>query len=159
VNDRIECGGVTRRGDLALVEMRGFAPLSGARSEALKRFGEHAIPLSYLVVGWDAEDAENLTLCLNAADLPRAEPLLAMLTNELAPRRVVTSHPVVILTVYGPHFLERYGLANEFIDTLADHQLTVLSICSSVNSVSFVVYAKDEEATVHALSERFAWPE
>ena len=159
MSGRIECGGLTRRSDLALVEMRGFAPLSGARSEALKRFGEHAIPLSYLVVSWDAEDAENLCICLNATDLPRAEPLLAMLSNELAPRRVVVAHPVVVLTVYGPHFLERYGLANEFIDTLADHKLTVLSICSSVNSVSFVVHAKDEKATVHALSERFAWPE
>ncbi|MBK7047180.1 MAG: hypothetical protein IPH48_11885 [bacterium] len=66
---------------------------------------------------------------------------------------------MTILTVYGPHFLERYGLANEFIATLADHQLTVLSICSSVNSVSFVVHERDVDTTVHALAERFNWPE
>lgn len=156
---KIECGGLTRRSGLCLVEFRGFPPLAGHRRNVLKRFGDYAIPLCYLVVSWDAEDAENLGFCLNSADLPRAEPLLAMLSNELSPRRVVTHDAVVILTVYGPHFLERYGLANEFIATLADHQLTVLSISSSVNSVSFVVHARDEEATVHALAERFAWPE
>jgi aspartokinase len=159
VSGKIECGGLTRREDLVLVELRGFAPLAGHRRNVLKRFGDYAIPLCYLTVSWDAEDAENLCICLNRADLERAEPLLAMLSIEIAPRRVVTWHPVTILTVYGPHFLERYGLANEFIATLADHRLTVLSICSSVNSVSFVVHERDVENTVHALSERFAWPE
>lgn len=156
---KIECGGLTRRGKLVLVEFRGFAPLQGHRRNVLKRFGDYAIPLCYLVVGWDSDDAENLAICLSETDLARAEPLLAMLSNEIAPRRVVTWHPVTILTVYGPHFLERYGLANEFIATLADHKLTVLSICSSVNSVSFVVHERDEDMTVHALAERFNWPE
>lgn len=159
MSGKIECGGLTRREDLVLVELRGFAPLAGHRRNVLKRFGDYAIPLCYLTVSWDAEDAENLCICLNRSDLERAEPLLAMLSNEIAPRRVVTWHPVTILTVYGPHFLERYGLANEFIATLADHRLTVLSICSSVNSVSFVVHEKDVETTVHALAERFNWPE
>ena len=159
MSGKIECGGLTRREDLVLVELRGFAPLAGHRRNVLKRFGDYAIPLCYLTVSWDAEDAENLCICLNRSDLERAEPLLAMLSNEIAPRRVVTWHPVTILTVYGPHFLERYGLANEFIATLADHRLTVLSICSSVNSVSFVVHARDVETTVHALAERFNWPE
>ena len=142
-----------------MVEMRGFPPLTSNRRNVLARFGAYGIPLCYLVVSWDADDAENLGFCLSAADLPRAEPLLAMLANELSPRRVLTWIPVTILTVYGPHFLERFGLANEFIATLADHQLTVLSISSSINSVSFVVHERDEEATVRALSERFAWPE
>lgn len=159
MSGKIECGGLTRRADLVLVEFRGFEPLSGHRQNLLKRFGDYAIPLCYLTVAWDADDAENLCFCLNRADLERAEPLLAMLSNELCPRRVVTWHPVVILTVYGPHFLERYGLANEFIATLAEHRLTVLSISSSVNSVSFVVHEKDEAATVGALAERFNWPE
>lgn len=159
MSGKIECGGLTRRADLVLVEFRGFEPLHGHRRNVLKRFGDYAIPLCYLVVGWDAEDAENLAICLNESDLERAEPLLAMLSNEIAPRRVVTWHPVTILTVYGPHFLERYGLANEFIATLADHKLTVLSICSSVNSVSFVVHECDVDMTVHALAERFNWPE
>lgn len=159
MSGKIACGGLTRRDQLCLVEFRGFPPLAGHRRNVLKRFGDYEIPLCYLVVGWDSDDAENLSFCLNRSDLDRAEPLLAMLSNELDPRRVVTWHPVTILTVYGPHFLERYGLANEFIATLADHKLTVLSISSSINSVSFVVHAHDAEATVHALSERFDWPE
>ncbi len=159
MSGKIECGGLTRREDLVLVELRGFAPLAGHRRNVLKRFGDYAIPLCSLTVSWDAEDAENLCICLNRSDLERAEPLLAMLSNEIAPRRVVTWHPVTILTVYGPHFLERYGLANEFIATLADHRLTVLSICSSVNSVSFVVHEKDVETSVLARAARFNWPE
>lgn len=159
MNDRIECGGLTRRGDLCLIELRGFPALAGHRTNVMERFGYFKIPLSYLVVSWDADDAENLSFCLSLSDLPRAEPLLAAISTQLAPRRTVSWSPVTILTVYGPHFLERFGLANEFIATLAEHKLTVLSICSSLNSVSFVVHAKDEAATVHALTERFTWPE
>lgn len=159
MSGKIQCGGLTRRSDLVLVELRGFEPLAGHRRNVLKRFGDYEIPLCYLTVAWDADDQENLCFCLNESDLDRAEPLLAMLSNELTPRRVLTWHPVAILTVYGPHFLERYGLANEFIATLAEHRLTVLSISSSVNSVSFVVHARDVEAMVRALGERFDWPQ
>ncbi|MBK6733783.1 MAG: hypothetical protein IPG61_06780 [bacterium] len=85
MSGKIECGGLTRRENLVLVELRGFAPLAGHRRNVLKRFGDYAIPLCYLTVGWDADDAENLSICLSRADLERAEPLLAMLSTEIAP--------------------------------------------------------------------------
>lgn len=159
MNDRIECGGLTRRSDLCLIELRGFPQLAGHRTHVLEQFGMFRIPICYLVVSWDADDSENLSICLSLADLARAEPLLAAASTQLNPRRVVTTQPVSILTVYGPHFMERTGLANEFIAALADNRLDVLSICSSISSVSFVVRGEQEHDVVRALSQRFEWPE
>lgn len=157
--ERIECGGLMERGGLCLIEVLGFAWRPGMQPGILNKFGDAGIPLSYLSIGYDARRLRNLSLCVNIPDLARAHTLLDEITAEIKPERLERHEPVVKLTLYGPHFNERYALVAEIFSALSTEGIEIHTVGSSVNSISIVVDAAERDATVACLRQRFFWPE
>ena len=75
------------------------------------------------------------------------------------PTIVAVNAPVTILTLYGPHFLERHTLASEVFSALCIHGIDARTVCSSVNSISVVINIPDRDRTVECLRQKFEWPE
>ena len=59
--------------------------------------------------------------------------------------------PVAILTLYGPHFLEKHNLASEVFSALCVDGINAHTVCSSINSISVVVDAAGPGRTVECL--------
>jgi len=157
--ERIECGGLMERGGLCLIEVLGFAWRPGMDAGILDKFGDAGIPLSYLSIGYDARRSRNLILCVNLPDLDRVSPLLEEVAAEFRPELIERREPVVKLTLYGPHFNERYALVAEVFSALSTQGIDIHTVSSSVNSISFVMDAADRDRTIACLRERFDWPE
>ncbi|MCP4571425.1 MAG: hypothetical protein GY838_03665 [bacterium] len=157
--ERIECGGLMERRDLCLIEVLGFEWRPGMNAGVLEKFGAEGIPLSYLSISYDARRRRNLCLCVNIPDLARAHTLLDEITAEVKPERLERHEPVVKLTLYGPHFNERYALVAEIFSALCTAGIEIHTVGSSVNSISIVVDAVDRDRTVECLEGRFDWPE
>jgi aspartokinase len=125
----------------------------------LEKFGAEGIPLSFLSIGYDARRRRNLCLCVNIPDLARAHDLVDRIASEVKPDRLDRHEPVVKLTLYGPHFNERYALVAEIFAALSTAGIEIHTVGSSVNSISIVVNEEDRERTIGCLRERFTWPE
>ena len=106
-----------------------------------------------------ARRRRNLSLCVKLTDLDRASPLLDEVAAEFGPELIERREPVVKLTLYGPHFNERYALVAEIFSALSTQGVDVHTVGSSVNSISFVMDAADRDRTIACLRERFDWPE
>lgn len=159
MNDRIVCGGLIEKGDNCLVEVLGFARAENEPCAILGRFGEAGIPLAYLSVGNGADGLTNMSFCVRTADLAAHRHLLDEIRTEFQPRKVAATAPVVILTLYGPHFLERTSLASQVFSSLCADGINPQTVCSSVSSISVVVDTHDRDAAVACLRGRFEWPE
>ena len=158
-HERIECGGLMERGGLCLIEVLGFTWHPGMDAGILDKFGAAGIPFSYLSISYDARRRRNLSLCVKLTDLDRASPLLDEVAAEFGPELIERREPVVKLTLYGPHFNERYALVAEIFSALSTQGVDVHTVGSSVNSISFVMDAADRDRTIACLRERFDWPE
>lgn len=156
---RIRCGGLMERRDVCLVEVLGFGRAPGQARGILARFGRAGVSLSYLSIGHGAAGEKNMSFCVRAADADRWRPLLATIGAEYGPDRVEAREDAVILTLYGPHFLERHSLAAEVFAVVCGDGIDTLAVCSSVNSISLVLGAADRDRTVACLKRRFAWPD
>ena len=159
MNDRIECGGLMERGDLCLVEVLGFDWRPGQACGILGKFGQAEIPLSYLSIGNGTEGDKNMSFCLDTALMAENRHLLEDVEKEFRPTRVEVQAPVNILTLYGPHFLEKHNLASEVFSALCVDGINAHTVCSSVNSISVVVDTLDRDRTVACLGQKFSWPE
>lgn len=156
---RIRCGGLMEKAGLCLVEVMGFDWRPAQACGILGKFGAAGISLCYLSIGNGAQGEKNMSFCLDTGQLAARRSLLDEIRAEFAPARLEARAPVHILTLYGPHFLERESLASEVFAALCGDGIDAITVCSSVNSISVVVNTLDRDRAVACLGERFAWPE
>ena len=159
MTERTRCGGLMERQDLCLVEVLGFEWRPGQSCGILCKFGQAQISLSYLSMGRDREGKKNMSFCVNTEVMAGNRHLLEEIEAEFQPQEVKASAPVTILTLYGPHFLEKHNLAADVFSALCTTGIDALTVCSSVNSISVVINIPDRDRTVASLRERFEWPE
>lgn len=159
MTQRIQCGGLMERRDLCLVEVLGFDWRPGQACGILGKFGKAEISLSYLSIGNDAADHKNMSFCVSTEAMSAHRHLLEEIEKEFTPRKIVVNAPVTILTLYGPHFLERHTLASEVFSALCVDGIDARTVCSSVNSISVVINIPDRDRTVECLRQKFEWPE
>ena len=159
MNGKIQCGGLMEKSNLCLVEVMGFDWRPGKACGILGKFGQVGIPLSYLSVGSGADGDKNMSFCLSTEDLARERHILEEIKTEFSPKKMETRAPVAILTLYGPHFLEKHELASQVFSALCTDGIEALTVCSSINSISVVVNTLDRDRTVASLRQQFEWPE
>ncbi len=156
---KVECGGLIEKGDHCLVEVLGFLRVAGEPCGILGHFGEAGISLAYLSVGNGADGLTNMSFCVATTDLAAHREVLDRVRAEFQPQKVSANAPMVILTLYGPHFLERKNLASQVFSALCADSIHPHTVCSSVSSISVVIDTHDRDAAVACLRERFEWPE
>ena len=147
------------RRDLCLVEVLGFAVGRGVTRGILARFGGAGISLYYLTLGSDADGRKNMSFCVSTAAMAENREIIAEIEQEFQPRKVQVNAPVTILTLYGPHFMERPNLVNDVFRTLCADEVHPLTAGSSVNSISVVINIPDRDRAVQCLRRSFEWPE
>jgi len=159
MTDKIQCGGLMERTDLCLVEVLGLVPSDGQARGVLDVFGEARISLNYLSVGHGVDQKTNMSFCVQAEDMLSGRDILDRVRDDFDLTHVGTHEPVTILTLYGPHFLEKPALVAEVFAALRKPGIGVHTVCSSINSISVVVGNEDRDRTVGCLRQRFTWPE
>ncbi len=156
---KIPCGGLMERGDLCLVEVLGFDWRPGEACGILGKFGKLGISLSYLSVGNGAADEKNMSFCVKTEELAARREVIEQIKDEFDPSMIKVNAPVVILTLYGPHFLERHNLASEVFSSLCVDGINSHTVVSSINSISVVIDVPDRDRAVACFRERFEWPD
>ena len=159
MTDKIQCGGLLERNDLCLVEVLGFDWRPGRMCGILGKFGEAEMSLSYLSMGNGPDGDKNMSFCVNPVKLAEHDGILDEIRQEFGPTKIEARTPMTILTLYGPHFLEKHNLASEVFSALCLDGINPHTVCSSINSISVVVNAADREPTVDCLRQKFVWPE
>ena len=159
MTQKVACGGLIEKGDHCLVEVLGFQRVAGEPCAILGYFGEAGIPLAYLSVGNGADGLTNMSFCVRTSELAARRQLLDEVRENFQPQKVLATAPVVIMTLYGPHFLERTSLASQVFSALCADGINPQTVCSSVNSISVVVDTHDRDAAVVCLRRQFEWPD
>lgn len=159
MNGAIQCGGLMERNDLCLVEVLGFSLDPGQACGILGKFGQAGIPLSYLSVGNGADGTKNMSFCVHTAELASRRHILQEVRAEFMLKKLEVHAPVTILTLYGPHFLDKPNLATLVFSVLCAEGIDAQTVCSSVNSISVVVDALERDRTIECLRREFNWPQ
>ena len=157
--NKIQCGGLIVKRGVALIEVMGFEWAPGEACSILCEFGDAGIPLSYISISNTNDKKRSIIFCLDYKYSGKAKEIMNGIEKKLLPQKVTLEDKAVICTLYGPHFLEKTGLASEVYASFCQAAIRTWSVCSSINSVSFLISEKDLEPTKKCLQTRFDWPE
>ena len=73
-------------------------------------------------------------------------------------QEVVYKGEVGLVTVFGPHFGERAGIAGTMFSALGSVGINILAISTSISSLSCIIDMGDMDRAVQALEEAFELP-
>jgi aspartokinase len=109
------------------------------------------------LVAQSSPDAENayLAFCVSASYRDEVRKALGRNLPDVGLFRL---GPVSVFFIHGPHFGDRYGIANACMCSLRNANIDPLAMSCAVSSVSVVVAGEDSKRTLEALSSSFQIP-
>lgn len=155
---KVPIGGIIIDEELTLVRIYNLPDEPDWGGMALEEFCFHGMTVNFISENKDAEGHANMGITLQVKDKQMFENALAAvrkLHDEVALDYV---SPVCLLTVYGPHFKERCGLAATAFRALGLKGINILGISTSISSISAIIHADDLDTAQFALEDVFEVP-
>lgn len=156
--DRIRIGGIMQNAHLALVNVTAVPDRPGIAAAILSSLGNRGVNVQFVVQCIDQNQQDQVALCVDRDDLPLALQLVNQLAPALPAGKVVSVPQAAIVSIFGPDFRERPGIAGTMFGALADRHVNILAVSTSISTVSCVIGAQDLETALQALRDTFDLP-
>lgn len=155
---KIRIGGIMQNGHLALLNVTAVPDRPGTAAAILGELGVRSINVQFIVQCIDQNDRDQVALCIDRDDLPAAEEIVEQVAPRLRAGMVTTLPEVAIVSIFGPDFRERPGIAGTMFEALARQGVNILAISTSISTVSCVIHAGLLDKALGALRETFDLP-
>jgi aspartokinase len=130
----------------------------GLVSAIFQTLGRENVNAPFIVQSIDLNNESHVQFCVACADCERVMQLLQPVGEAVRARKVVEVHPVAILSVFGPDFRERPGIAGRAFGACAGAGVNILAVSTSISTISWVISESDVPVARQALHEVFALP-
>jgi aspartate kinase len=156
--EKIRIGGIMQNAHLALLNVTAVPDRPGTAAAILSGLGDRGVNVQFIVQCIDQNDRDQVALCVDRDDLETARQIVDNIAPELEAGRVLIQPKAAIVSIFGPDFRERPGIAGAMFKTLAARGINILAISTSISTVSCVILSDDLEGALVAFRETFDLP-
>lgn len=156
--EKIRIGGIMQNAHLSLLNVTAVPDRPGIAAAILSSLGSRSINVQFIVQCIDQNQQDQVAVCVDRDDLPLALKLIDAIMPQLEAGSVVSLPEVAIVSIFGPDFRERPGIAGTMFQALADKGVNILAVSTSISTVSSVIEADSLEAALLALRDTFDLP-
>jgi aspartokinase len=158
VAKKVKIGGIMLSRDLAKIGVMSIPDRPGVAGQIFAALGARGVNCPFIVHTIDLNDRDSIVICVPRGSLKTALKALEAVKDQVGAKEVVYHKGVGVLSVYGPHFSERSGIAGVMFSALAAASINILAISTSISSLSCVLDECDMEAGIKAVQEAFDLP-
>ena len=155
---KIRIGGIMQNAHLALLNVTSVPDRPGIAAAILGGLGQQGVNVQFIVQCIDQNERDQVALCVDRDDFAVADTVVSGVAPELDAGKVVVNPKVAIVSIFGPDFRERPGIAGTMFEALAERGINILAISTSISTVSSVINSDDLEMALIALRETFDLP-
>jgi aspartokinase len=155
---KIKIGGIIQNRHLAKIGVMSIPDRPGVAGAIFGALGDKGINVPFIVHTIDINNLDNLVICVAREDLTAALEALNTVKETVGAEEIVYHKEVGIVSMFGPHFGERPGIAGVMFAALASAGINILAISTSISSTSCLVDASDMDEAVQALEKAFELP-
>jgi aspartate kinase len=155
---KIRIGGIMQNAHLALVNVTAVPDRPGIAAAILSELGKRGINVQFIVQCIDQNKQDQVALCVDRDDWQEAQDAVNRVAPELAAGKVISYPEVAIVSIFGPDFRERPGIAGIMFDALAAKGINIMAISTSISTVSCVIESDELESALNSLRETFDLP-
>lgn len=156
--EKIKIGGVIRNSNLAKIGVMGIPDRPGVAGAILSALGRKGINVEFIVQCIDLNNHDHVVFCIAQDDLETALSILEEIRPRLGAKAVVHEPEVGVVSIFGPDFRERPGIAGTMFSALASVGINILAISTSISTVSCVINARRLSEAVRVIEETFGMP-
>jgi aspartate kinase len=153
--DGAKIGGIIQYTDLALVGMMAVPDRPGIAAAVFETLGKRGINVVFIVQSIDLNNSTHIVFCVASKDLSLALGLLEPVRERFGGEKLIHNANVAMVSIFGPDFKERPGIAGMMYAALSDAGINILSISTSMSSVSCVINRRRLDDAVEALKDAF----
>jgi aspartokinase len=158
VKQRIRIGGILQRRNLAKIGVKSIPDRPGVAGAIFGALGGVGINCTLIVHTIVLDNLDEIVLCVAQRQLDSALAVLEELRVQVPKMEVTYDREIGTVSIFGPHFGDRPGIAGAMFSTLAQAGINILAISTSISSVSCVLDAGDMDQAVRVLEEAFESP-
>jgi aspartate kinase len=155
---RIKIGGIMQNRNLAKIGVMSIPDRTGVAGAIFRALGEGGVNCPFIVHNIDLNNLDNIVVCVTRKHLARALSALDTIRETVGAKEVVYDGEVGMVSIYGPHFAERPGIAGTMFSALASAGINILAISTSISSLCCIIDDREMEPAVEVLKEAFELP-
>jgi aspartate kinase len=156
--DKIRIGGIMQNAHLSLLNVTAVPDRPGIAAAILSGLGERGINVQFIVQCIDQSERDQVALCVDRDDIDASLEIVSGIAPELEAGKVIPQPEAAIVSIFGPDFRERPGIAGTMFRSLATREINILAISTSISTVSCVIESDALERALIALRETFDLP-
>ena len=156
--EKIRIGGIMQNAHLSLLNVTAVPDRPGIAAAILSGLGDRGINVQFIVQCIDQSERDQVALCVDRDDVESASEIVNSIAPEIEAGKVVTVPEAAIVSIFGPDFRERPGIAGRMFQALAERSINIMAISTSISTVSCVIQSDDLEGGLIALRETFDLP-
>ena len=155
---KIKIGGIMQTTGLAKVGVMSIPDRPGTAGHIMAALGEKGINVQFIVQCIDIHDSDHVVLCIAEDELELAEEVLGRVKSELGAEQVIQRRNVAVISIFGPDFRERPGIAGTMFSALGAREINILAISTSISTISCVIDIDRLGDAVDVMRETFDMP-
>jgi aspartate kinase len=143
---------------LAMIGVLAMPSRPGLAGKILSVMGTKDINVQFIVQLVDKDGNDHVVFCVDLRDLEVAIDLLAGIKEELSAQEIVHDASVGLVSIFGPDFRQRPGIAGEMFAALGEAGINIRAISTSISTISCVIQAAQVPEAVITLQSTFEMP-
>jgi len=155
---RIKIGGIIKVTELSLVGVMCIPSQPGTAGRIMRGLNEAGINTDFIVQLADIDGTDHIVFCVAERSVEKTLKILQDSQQEIAARAVIQHPNVAIISVFGPDFRERPGIASTMFSALGSHGVNILAISTSISTLSCVIDSEALDQAVVAIHKAFDLP-
>jgi len=155
---KTQIGGIMHSDGLAMIGVLAMPSRPGLAGKILSVMGSKDINVQFIVQLVDKDGNDHVVFCVDRRDLETAIDLLADIKEELSAQEIVHDASMGLVSIFGPDFRQRPGIAGEMFAALGQADINIQAISTSISTISCVIPAAAVPEAVKTLQDTFDMP-
>lgn len=153
-----QIGGIIVDEDLTFVRIFDLPDEPDWAGSALEEFCFYGQSVIFIAENIDSRGNANLAVAVSTTDQEAFDKAIGAIGEMEDDVKVEIVPDACLVTVYGPHFKQRCGLAATYFRALGLQGINILAISTSISSISAIIEKKHLLSTQEALRDVFEVP-
>lgn len=155
---KVRIGGIMQNAHISLVNVTAVPDRPGIAAAILGELGRQGVNVQFIVQCIDQNQQDQVALCVDRDDLQAALDAVNQVAPNLDAGRVIPYPEAAIVSIFGPDFRERPGIAGTMFEAMAAVGVNIMAISTSISTVSCVIESDNLEVGLDSLRQTFDLP-
>ena len=152
ISGMMHCTGLEKMGMMSIPDRPAVA------GKIMSALGAQGINVQFIVQCIDVRGNDCVVFCIAQDHVGAAHAILEDLRQEMGGGQIVQRPSVALLSIFGPDFRERPGIAGRMFSALGEQGINILAISTSISTLSCVIDTDCLEKAVAAMHDTFELP-